>query len=155
MPAQIDEKTGEELKESNAIVNIIMIVLGALFILQAVLMILAWAEVVVPTWVQSILDSGATEAAMALLGQNSLITLVLGVWLFIAGIGLFQEQEWAWGMALIDLSIVITNSVGSIIGWIGGGTFDVGSLLTWITLIGFIFAVVAFVFLLATKKRYA
>lgn len=155
MPAQIDPKTGEELKESPNILNIAIMILGLVFIFQAVLLILAWAgvESVLPQWV---IDLGSgTEAVSQLIGSDGLVTLVLGVWLFIAGIGLFQEQEWAWGMALIDLSIIITNSVTMIIGWFTGSGFAADDVITWVNLIGFIFAAVAFVFLLVTKKRYA
>lgn len=153
MPAQIDKKTGKELPESNAIVNIILIVLGALFVLQGVLLILAWAGISAPDWLNAILAGG--DDVMALLGPSSFVTLVLGVWCFIAGIGLFQEQEWAWGQALVVLSIICVNAAGSIAGWISGGAFDISSLLTWIALIGGILAIVLFVYLLATKKRYA
>lgn len=155
MPAQLDPETGEELKESPNILNIAVMILGLVFVFQAVLLILAWAGVsaVLPDWVTAL--SEGSEAVTQLIGQDSLVTLVLGVWLFIAGIGLFQEQEWAWGMALIDLSIIITNSVSMIIGWDTETGFSAGDVITWINLIGFIFAVVAFIFLLLNKERYA
>jgi hypothetical protein len=121
--------------------------------LQGVLLILAWAGISAPAWLSAILSGG--DDVMALLGPNSFVTLVLGVWCFIAGIGLFQEQEWAWGQALVVLSIICVNAIGSIVGWITGGGFDPASLLTWIALIGGVLAIVLFVYLLVTKKRYA
>ncbi|MHA1341681.1 MAG: hypothetical protein ACTSRZ_17325 [Promethearchaeota archaeon] len=155
MPAQIDKETGEELPESNTILNLILIAVGAIFVIQGIIMILGWAGIAAPEWLQTIGGSAGGEAALALFGQNTLVTLILGVWCFIAGIGLFQEQEWAWGQALVVLSIIITNGVGSLIGWIQGGTFDISNALTWVTLISFILSIIAFFYLLFTKKRYA
>jgi len=155
MPAQIDKKTGKELPESNTILNLILIAVGIIFLIQGIVMVLGWAGISAPDWLQTLGGATGGEAALALFGQNSLITLVLGVWCFIAGVGLFQEQEWAWGQSLVVLSIIITNGVGSLIGWITAGTFEIANLLTWITLISFGLSIVAFVYLLATKKRYA
>jgi hypothetical protein len=151
MPAK-QNADGTVEKESNNILNIILLVLGALFVIQGVLLVLALFGVGVPQWIQDIV--GASEEVAALLGGSGLVAIVLGVWCFIGAIGMFREQEWGWGQMLVVLSIIFVNSLGTVIGWFSGVPFDVASLLTWITLFGFIVSVFAFVYLLATKKRY-
>ncbi|MHA1729702.1 MAG: hypothetical protein ACTSWY_13375 [Promethearchaeota archaeon] len=155
-PEQVDKETGKELPDSNELLNIIMMVLGVLFIIQGVLNILSWFGVLTPGWLTAITSGDSGQAAMALLGQSGLVTTLLGVWCFISGVGMMREEEWAWGVALIVLSIMFVNALGSLIGWITAPTtFEIGNFTTWITLIGLIVAVLGFLWLIFTKKRYA
>ena len=157
MVRTINKKTGEENPDSNEVLNIIMIVLGVLFIIQGLSVFLVWFGVNPPVWVETIISSvSGTEgqAAMALIGQGGMVTLVLGVWCLISGIGMFQEQEWAWGQALVVLSIMFVNSFATVMTWFAGA-FDASNWTTWITLIGFITSVIGFFWLMFTKKRYA
>lgn len=154
MPAQVDKKTGQKLPDSNELLNIILIVLGIIFIIQGVLLFLGLFGVSIPTWLSAFNQESGT-AVSSLLGQTGLVTIVLGVWAFVAGVGMFQEQEWAWGQALVVLSIIFVNTVGIVIGWIMGSPFVVGSITTWITIVGFVISIVGFFWLIFTKKRYA
>jgi hypothetical protein len=151
MPAK-QNADGTVEKESNNIINIILLVLGALFVIQGILLVLSLFNIAVPQWIQDIV--GASEEVAALLGGSGLVSIVLGVWCFIGAIGLFREQEWGWGQILVVTSIIIVNSIGTILGWINGVPFDVAVITNWITIIGFAVAVVVFVYLLATKKRF-
>ncbi len=147
-----EEKVNE--KDSNELLNIILMVLGILFVILGVMQILPYFGVdSVPEWLVTLLSG--SEGARALIGQAGLVTTVLGVWCFIAGVGLMREQEWAWGIGLVVLSLMFVNSIGALIGWISvPATFEVGNFTTWITLLGLIVSVLGFLWLIFTKKIY-
>ncbi|MHA1820632.1 MAG: hypothetical protein ACTSU2_01680 [Promethearchaeota archaeon] len=156
-PHQIDPKTGEELPDSNELLNTIMIILGILFIIQGISLVLVWFNVAPPAWLEQVfgtLSSDPAKAAMALIGQNGLVSIVLGVWCFVSGVGMFQEQEWAWGQALVVLSLMFVNTLGGVINWFSYG-FDAKNWGTWLTLFGFATSILGFFWLIFTKKRYA
>ena len=122
-----EEKVNE--RDSNELLNIILMVLGALFVILGVTQILPYFGVVLPGWLGDVISG--SEGAMALIGQAGLVTTVLGVWCFIAGIGLMREQEWAWGIGLVVLSLMFVNSIGALIGWISiPATFEFGNFTT-------------------------
>jgi hypothetical protein len=138
-------------KDSNELLNIILMLFGALFVLQGILSILAWFSVPVPPWLGLITD----PEVMAVLGQSGIATTVLGIWCFLAGLFMFQEQEFAWGQALVVLSIIFANTIGTVIGWITLAiTFNIASVDTWITMLGCLMSVIFFFWLIATKSRY-
>ena len=148
------EEENVDERDSNELLNIILMVLGALFIILGVLQILPYFGVdSVPVWLVDIISG--SEGARALIGQAGLTTTILGVWCFIAGIGLMREQEWAWGIGLVVLSLMGVNSIGALIGWISvPATFEVANFTTWITLLGLIVSVLGFLWLIFTKKIY-
>jgi hypothetical protein len=146
-----EEKVNE--RDSNELLNIILMVLGALFVTLGVIQILPYFGIDPPGWLGTILSE--SEGAMALIGQAGLVTTVLGVWCFIAGVGLMREEEWAWGIGLVVLSLMFVNSIGSFISWVTvPGAFDVADFTTWITLLGLIVSVLGFLWLIFTKTIY-
>jgi uncharacterized membrane protein len=73
-----------EKKDSNELLNILMIVLGLLFLFKGVMDLLAWTGIIVPSW----LTGPDLAAALTLFGSQGLISIILGFWCLIAGIGL-------------------------------------------------------------------
>ncbi len=151
--------TGAVIKESNKLLNIIMIVMGAVFVLKGVFDLLLWLEIVpFPTWIQAVYDSlkgDEASSALSFLGSQGIISTALGFWSVIAGILLFREQESGWGMSLVILSIMTVIGITSVITWITvPGSFDLLFWPNWITIFATIVGLFGFIYLLITKKRY-
>ena len=67
-----ETKTKE--KDSNELLNFLMIIIGLLFILKAVMEFLAWAGIYAPTW----LSGGGVDEALAIFGGQGVISILLG-----------------------------------------------------------------------------
>ncbi|NMC08401.1 MAG: hypothetical protein GYA24_24550, partial [Candidatus Lokiarchaeota archaeon] len=118
-----EKKDKKEVKDSNELLNIFLIIIGGLFIFQG---IIYYVEAYfpgtfgfMPTWILDNLGGGSggdgTQAFQALMGDSALMRLVMGAWAFIAGIGMFGEQEWAWGQALVVMSMILVTTGGAVI----------------------------------------
>ncbi len=136
----------EKKKDSNELLNFLMIIIGLLFIFKAVTEFLAWAGIVVPDWAD-------TSAVQSVFGGQGAISILLGFWCLIAGIGLFREEEYALGMGLVVLSIMAVSGIMTMISWVGG-SFDVAYWPNYIIIIATIVGVLGFFWLLFTYKRY-
>ena len=140
-------------KDSNELLNILLIIIGILFLLLAISQFLAWAGIAVPAWITDL----AAEAGPALtfFGAQGLISAVLGFWAIVGGIGMFREEEYALGISLVVLSIMAMTSIAPIIGWIvTPASFDVAYWGNYVTIGAFIIGVLGFFWLLFTYKRY-
>ena len=112
-----------KVKESSGILNILMIVIGLIFIFKSILELLAWAGIYVPPVFEAIITDGS---ALSIFGSLGLISIALGFWCIVAGIGMFREAEWAMGQALVVLSIMVITGISPIISWIQNpASFDV------------------------------
>ncbi|MFX1495170.1 MAG: hypothetical protein ACFFBZ_12865 [Promethearchaeota archaeon] len=136
-----------EKKESSALLNIIVIILGAYFLFLAVIQTLAMVGITIALPPEVAYFAG-------LLGSGSmLVSYVLGFWAFIAGFGLFKEQEWAMGIALVVLSLMAVVSLSyllpllSIPNWYAAWT-------SWVYIVALVISVIGFVYLLITRRRY-
>jgi hypothetical protein len=142
-------------KDSNELLNFLLIIIGIIFIFTAVMSFLAWAGVVVPAWLADFATNPDLEASLAFFGTQGLIQAVLGFWAIVSGIGMFGEQEWAMGQALVVLSIMAVTSISPIIGWLTVPTsFDIAYWPNYIIIVAFILGIVGFFWLLFTRKRY-
>ncbi|MHA1509282.1 MAG: hypothetical protein ACTSO6_11325 [Promethearchaeota archaeon] len=142
-------------KDSNELLNIIMIILGLLFLFKGVMDFLAWAGIIVPSWLSSFASDPNLAAALTLFGSQGLISIALGFWCLVAGIGMFREEEYAMGIGLVVLSLMALTGVNAVIGWATNpASFDVAYWPNYITLAAFIIGVLGFVWLLFTYKRY-
>ncbi|MHA2472710.1 MAG: hypothetical protein ACXAES_05695 [Promethearchaeota archaeon] len=138
-----------EKKDSNELLNILMIVIGLLFILKAVTELLAWAGILVPSWLT------AGDEALSIFGGQGVISILLGFWCFVSGIGMFKEEEYAMGMGLVVLSIMAAVGIMAIVGWISApSTFDGAYWPNYIIIGATIVGVLGFIWLLMTYKRY-
>lgn len=138
-------------KDSNELLNFLMIIIGLLFIFKAVMEFLAWSGIYAPTW----LDVADLEAASSMFGGQGIISLLLGFWCLISGIGMFREEEYAMGMGLVVLSIMAAVGITAIVGWIAApGSFDAAYWPNYIIIAATVIGVVGFVWLLFTYKRY-
>ena len=144
-------------KDSNELLNILMIVLGLLFLFKGVMDFLAWANIpgLVPSWLSDFTSSTDFEAALTLFGSQGLISIALGFWCLVAGIGMFREEEYAMGIGLVVLSLMALTGVTSVIGWFTNpASFDVAYWPNYIILGAFIIGILGFLWLLVTYKRY-
>jgi hypothetical protein len=135
-------------KDSNELLNILMIVIGALFVLMGLLNILAWAGISVGFD----LSDPAIQAALTILGPSGLVSIVLGFWCLISGIGMFREEEYAMGMGLVVLSAMAVQTLSIMLSW--GGTDWWANWINYIIIAAFIIGVLGFFWLLFTYKRY-
>lgn len=140
-------------KDSNELLNILLIIIGVLFLVLAISQFLAWAGIGVPTWITDL----AAEAGPALtfFGTQGLISIVLGIWAIIGGIGMFREEEYALGISLVVLSIMAVTSIAPVIGWIvTPASFDAAYWGNYVTIGALVIGVLGFLWLLFTYKRY-
>ncbi|MFW9972304.1 MAG: hypothetical protein ACFFDF_19115 [Candidatus Odinarchaeota archaeon] len=138
-------------KDSNELLNILMIIIGLLFIFKAVMEFLAWAGIYAPAW----LGGGGLEAALSIFGGQGVISIILGIWCLVSGIGMFREEEYAMGMGLVVLSIMAAVGIMAIVGWIAApGSFDVAYWPNYIIIAATVIGVLGFIWLIFTYKRY-
>ncbi len=129
--------------DSNELLNIFLIVLGGLTILYGIFQ--QFPDLM--PWLSTLASDPAFQTFVGILGG---MHIILGGFAFIAGIGMFKEQEWAWGMSLMVLAFIIANTIYSFI----STPFNLGNIGFWLQLISLAFAVIGIPWLLATKARY-
>jgi hypothetical protein len=138
-------------KDSNELLNFLMIIIGLLFIFKAVMELLAWAGIYAPGW----LSGAGFDQALSIFGGQGIVSLLLGIWCLVSGIGMFREEEYAMGMGLVVLSIMAGVGITAIIGWITApGTFDLAYWPNYIVIAATIIGVLGFIWLVFTYKRY-
>ncbi|MFX0049171.1 MAG: hypothetical protein ACFE8G_13580 [Candidatus Hermodarchaeota archaeon] len=135
-------------KDSNELLNILMIIIGGLFILMGIINILAWAGISVGFD----LSNPAIQAALTILGPSGLVSVILGFWCLVSGIGMFREQEYAMGMGLVVLSVMAVQTLSVMLSWMGTEWWT--NWINYIILIAFIIGAVGFFWLIFTYKRY-
>jgi len=142
-------------KDSNELLNIVMIILGLLFLLKGIMDFLAWAGIIVPSWLSDFATDPDLAAALTMFGSQGLISIALGFWCLVAGIGMFREEEYALGIGLVVLSLMAITGVTSVIGWATNpASFDLAYWPNYVVLAAFIIGVLGFLWLLFTYKRY-
>ena len=150
-----EKKKEIKKKDSNELLNFLMIILGLLFLFKGILDLLAWGGIIVPSWLSDFATDPDLAAALTSFGSQGLVSIALGFWCLVAGIGMFREEEYALGMGLVVLSIMALTGVTSVIGWISNpASFDLAYWPNYIILIAFIVGVLGFLWLLFTYKRY-
>ncbi len=134
----------KKVKDSNELLNWLLIIIGLLYVVQAIMQFLAWFGVplAIPAWLTE-------AAAVQLFGSQALLSVVLGVFAIVAGIGMFKEEEYAMGMAFVVLAIMAVQGIASLL-----GGFDVAYWGSWLVLASAIIGVFGFIWLLFTYKRY-
>jgi uncharacterized membrane protein len=138
-------------KDSNELLNILMIIIGLLFIFKAIMEFLAWAGIYEPAW----LNLADLEAASSIFGGQGIISILLGLWCLVSGIGMFREEEYAMGMGLVVLSIMAAVGITAIVGWISvPASFDAGYFVNYIIIAATVIGVLGFFWLLVTYRRY-
>jgi len=148
-------KQKEKKKDSNELLNFLMIILGLLFLFKGVMDLLAWGGIIVPSWLADFGSNPDLAAALTFFGSQGLVSIVLGFWCLVAGIGMFREEEYAMGMGLVVLSIMAVQGVTAIIGWATNpASFDATYWPYYIVIVAFIVGVLGFLWLLFTYRRY-
>lgn len=142
-----------EEKDSNELLNILLILLGLFYVFLAITDFLAWAGIDIPFLTSWATGEVSTEI-QSVLGSQGLVTITLGIFALISGIGMFREEEWALGMALVVLAIIAVNAVSDLIGLVSAGGEFLTALDFWLTIIALIIAVVGFFWLVFTTERY-
>ena len=140
-----DFQNKETIPDSNELLNIFLIIIGILTTLYGI-------NYYFPGLIPGLgpfIGNPEIVAFMSVLGSSMVI---LGGFALLAGIGMFQEQEWAWGMALMVLTFIIVNTLTTVIGLFS--TTWWASFGAWLQIVSLVFAVIGIPWLLATKARY-
>jgi hypothetical protein len=133
-----------KVKGSSGFFNLLLFAVGIVFIVKGVLEFLPIIGILPP-------PLGLT---LGFTGQW-LLSVVVGLWCVISGIGMFKEAEWAMGQALVLLSIMVVITISQILSWIiNPATIDWTYWPNYITLIAFLLGAFGMIWLLATRKRY-
>ncbi|MFX1396278.1 MAG: hypothetical protein ACFFAS_04455 [Promethearchaeota archaeon] len=135
-------------KDSNELLNFLLIIIGLLFIVKAIMDFLGWAGIID-------LDIDPAVDQISIFGTQALLSVVLGFWALVGGLGMIREQEWALGISLVVLSIMAVTNLSIIITWFGDPSpFDAGYWVNYLIILAFILGVVGFFWLVFTAKRY-
>ncbi|MHA2399415.1 MAG: hypothetical protein ACXADU_11080 [Promethearchaeota archaeon] len=133
-----------KVKGSSGLFNILLFAVGIVFIFKGVLEFLPNVGILPPVGWDPALSAG-----------QWLLSVVMGIWCVISGIGMFKEAEWAMGQALVLLSLMVVVTIGQILSWIINlGTFDYTYWPNYIILVAFSLGAFGIIWLLATHKRY-
>jgi hypothetical protein len=128
-------------KQSSWLLNLIMLIIGIISILLAF-----FNYFPAPAWWPL---TGAGTAAF-----SAMISLPIGVWMLIAALGLWKEQEWAYGASLVCFTVILAQGlIGVITGVMGDPAFFT-LWPNWVALILVVVAAVGFIYLLLTMNRY-
>ncbi len=128
-------------KQSSWLLNLLMLLIGLLTILLWV-----FTKITAPTWWPFTGEATATFSAM--------VSLPIGVWMFIAALGLWKEQEWAYGATLVCFTVVIFNGLWGVVNGIMADPAFFGAWPNWVALIILVIAIFGFLYLLFTMNRY-
>ena len=135
-------------KQSSTILNILVIILGAYFLFLAIMQTLSLVGI-------NIALPAEIFAVAGLLGGGSmLVSYVLGFWAFIAGFGLFREEEWAMGIALAILSLMAVVSLSYLLPLLGIPTWY-AAWTSWVYIFALVISVIGFFYLIFTSRRYS
>ncbi|MHA1130201.1 MAG: hypothetical protein ACTSQI_17385 [Candidatus Helarchaeota archaeon] len=126
--------------------GIILILSGGFVIITGILNLLGYNPIV--AWLPVDLQYLAST--------TSYLSMAIGVWGIIGGIGLIKDQEWGWGIALVILSLVIVMfAVDVVVGIMAAvQTMNWTDINLWVKLVALIIAAVGIVYLLLTKEKY-
>jgi len=132
-----------KVKGSSGLFNILLFAVGIVFIFKGVLEFLPIIGILPP------------PIGIELGFSQWLLSVVVGLWCVISGIGMFKEAEWAMGQALVLLSIMVVITINQILSWIINlGTFEYTYWPNYIILVAFSLGAFGIIWLLATHKRY-
>ena len=141
-------ETKVKKKDSNELLNILMIVIGAIFVLVGVVNLLAYFGI--PLGLD--LSNPAIQTVLTILGPSGLVSIVLGFWCLVSGIGMFREEEYAMGMGLVVLSVMAVQTLLIMFSWMGTEWWT--NWINYIILAAFIIGALGFFWILFTYKRY-
>ena len=137
-----------KVKGSSELFNILLFTLGLVFIFKGIL------EALPIISDGKILAPEGWDPALGVTGQW-LLSVVMGVWCVISGVGMFKEAEWAMGQALVLLSLMVVVTIGQILSWImNPEALDWTFWPNYIILIAFSLGAFGVIWLVATRKRY-
>ncbi|HME54855.1 MAG TPA: hypothetical protein VKM55_21805 [Candidatus Lokiarchaeia archaeon] len=156
-----DEK--KEVKQSSLVFDIIIIIMGAIAVMLGVMYYvfygvvwLGYAGIAAPSWWP--FTGAATTNFVTSFGGAAM--LPLGIWTLIAGFGLVREKAWAVGVLFVCFTLILfTAGLGTVQSiW---AAFQAKELTAyalvwanWVPIILCLVALIGFIYLLATHKRY-
>jgi uncharacterized membrane protein len=135
-------------KDSNELLNILMIIIGAIFVFVGIVNLLSYFGISLGLD----LSNPALQTVLTILGPSGLVSIILGFWCLVSGIGMFREEEYAMGMGLVVLSIMAVQTLLIMFSWIGTTWYT--NWINYIILVAFIIGALGFFWLLFTYKRY-
>jgi hypothetical protein len=134
-------------KQSSWLLNIFMMITGAISIMLAVVGYLS-SFITMPSWWPFV--GPGTMVFMALLGS-----LPVGAFMLIGSLGLWKEKAWALGVAFVCFAIILYNGLWGVIQLIILDPINVWMLwFFWVAFVMVVFSAVGFIYLVATRNRY-
>ena len=137
--------SSSKVKGSSGLFNILLIALGLVFIFKGILEFLPTIGILVPPGWDPVIG----------IGGQWLLSMVLGFWCLISGVGLFKEAEWAMGQALVLLSLMVVVTINAIISWIiNPSIFELTYWPNYIIILAFSMGLFGIIYLIITRKRF-
>ncbi len=134
-------------KQSSWLLNLFMMITGAIAIMLAVVDYLS-AYIAMPTWWP--FTGTATGVFISLLGN-----IPIGVWMFIGALGLWKEKGWGLGVAFVCFTVILYNGLYLVIVLIINFPIDFWLFWAdWVAFIMVLFSAVGLIYLLVTHNRY-
>ena len=136
----------KDKKDSNELLNILMMLLGGLFLFLGVVNMLSYFEI-------SLGLPAEFDQMLSSLGAFWSVMMVVGFFGLISGIGMFKEEEWAMGQALVVLPVMVTVSISQILLAIVYADWY-KAWINFLPIITVVIGILGFFWLLMTRKRY-
>nr|MDO8112550.1 hypothetical protein [Candidatus Sigynarchaeota archaeon] len=137
----------KEVKESSWLLNLFMLIVGAISIMLDVTarIFLYFGQ---PSWWP--FTGPATAVFSWLVGGT-----IIGVWMFIGALGLWKEKAWALGVAFVCFTLILGNGLIGVISAIIAEPINFWMFWAdYVALIMVVFSAVGFIYLLITRNRY-
>ncbi|NMC08159.1 MAG: hypothetical protein GYA24_23335 [Candidatus Lokiarchaeota archaeon] len=137
----------KKAKESSWLLNLFMLIVGAISIMLAVVGYLS-PLITLPSWWP--FTGPGTLTFMLLIGS-----LPVGVWMFVGSLGLWKEKAWALGVAFVCFTIILYNGLQGVIQLIIMDPINIWMVwFFWVAFIMVVFSAVGFIYLIVTRNRY-
>jgi hypothetical protein len=143
------QKGGSSKGEGGSwIYGLLLIIAGAFIVITGIMNVMGWNPLGVIL--------GGIDPELALLASTTgWMSIIIGAWGFIGGIGLIKDQEWGWGISLVVLSVVIVTYLIDFITILSAMPAIMPSIIQWIEIGAVVVSAIGIVYLLLTKYKYA
>ena len=144
--------------EAKAWVNVLLIIIGILFIVAGLMHFYPDlvkralpADIAENIWAEDVIRRVASLTGTAKTSH----LLVYGMFAVIGGMGLFRMKAWAWGMAIVILSlIVVTTILEVLLGIVQTGVEELFNPAWWVQAVAGLAAIVALPVLFKARTAY-
>jgi hypothetical protein len=139
------EKSSSKGEGGSWLYGLLLIIAGAFIVLTGIMNVAGWNPIgpLLPPELQ------------VLASTSGWMSIVIGAWGFVGGVGLIKDQEWGWGISLVVLSVVIVTYLIDVITVISLMPAVLPTIIQWIEIGAVVVCAIGIVYLLLTKYKYA